>query len=78
MGKGRSPTGPVEAAGPRRCLEVRAILRAQAGFRVRRRPPFSRLWSPGWDGERPLRAQSGSRASGLMGAFGGSAAFWEM
>lgn len=77
VGKGRSPTSPAEAAGPRRGLEVREVSRAQAGLRERRWP-FMQLVSQGRGTERPLRAYSRSHTIGPIGAFGGPAAFWEV
>lgn len=62
VGKGRSPTGPAEAGGPRRCREVRAVGRAQAGLRGRERGrPFSGLRPREGEGGAAERAASDPR-----------------
>lgn len=77
MGKGRSPTGPAEAAGPRCGLQVGAVSRAQAGLRERGWP-FMLHESRCRGTERPLRAHSRMRTTGPIGAFGCPAVFWEV
>lgn len=79
MGKSHSPTGPAEAAGPRRGLEVRTVGRAGARSPVAGAgTPFPLVPKGGMGMERGRCALSRMGADGPIGASRGPAAVGEL
>lgn len=76
MGKGRSPTGPAEAAGPHRSPEVRAVGSAQDELRAQGCLTRGSSWGKKGT-ERPLRTLPGRAPLDQSEPFGGPRAFRE-